>query len=156
MIHHPWGKGSEGSASSGKILLSINSAAAANFGGFSVIRFTLRFARPMRSTLKAALLAALPLEIVNLWVIGYPTAGGSLTTASQNAGIALEWDLLHLPGLIAIDRILFLREHLQICSVVFLFAGYIDTAILLAAIIGALRLVLRTLRRLSSPMKTAL
>ncbi len=65
----------------------------------------------MRSTLKAALLAAVPLEIVNFWVIGYPTAGGSLTMASQNAGIALEWDLLHLPGLIASDRILFLREH---------------------------------------------
>ena len=110
----------------------------------------------MRSTLKAALLAAIPLEIVNLWVIGYPTAGGSLTMASRNAGIALEWDLLHLPGLFAIDRILFLREHAHTCSLVFLLAGYIDTAILLAAVIGAMRLVLRTLRKLSSPIKHAL
>ena|SRR5579859_4164260 len=110
----------------------------------------------MRSTLKAALLAAIPLEIVNLWVVGYPTAGGSLTMASQNAGIALQWDLLHLPGLIAIDRIVFLREHAQVCPVVFLIAGYIDTAILLAALISVVRLVLRTLRKLSSPMKQAL
>jgi hypothetical protein len=107
----------------------------------------------MRSTLKAALLAALPLEIVNLWVIGYPTAGGSLAIATQNAGVALQWDLLHLPGLFAIDRILFLREHPHTCSVIFLLAGYIDTAILLAALIAAVRLVLRTLRKLSSPMK---
>lgn len=109
----------------------------------------------MRSTIKAALLAALPIEIVNLWVIGYPTAGGSLATISQNAGVALEWDLLHLPGLIAIDRILFLREHAHTCSVIFLLAGYLDTTILLAALIWAVRLVLRTLRKLSSPMKHA-
>ena len=34
-------------------------------------------------------------------------------------------------------------------------AGYIDTAILLAALIWAVRLALRTLRKLSSPMKHA-
>lgn len=107
----------------------------------------------MRSTLKAALLAAVPLEIVNFFIIGYPTAGGSLTMASQNAGIALEWDLLHLPGLIAGDRFLFLREHAPLSSLIFFLAGYIDTAILLAALIWAVRLVLHTLRKLSSPMK---
>lgn len=110
----------------------------------------------MKPTLKAALLAALPLEIVNLWVIGYPSAGGSLTMAGKSAGIALEWDLIHLPGLFAIDRIVFLRAHPHICPVVFLIAGYIDTAILLAALIFVVRLVLRTLRKLSSPMKQAL
>jgi hypothetical protein len=109
----------------------------------------------MRSSLRATLLAALPIEIVNFWVIGYPTAGGSLTRAGQNAGVALEWDLLHLPGLIAIDRIPLLREHAHACSLVFLLAGYVDTAILLAALICAIRLVLATLRKLSSPMKHA-
>jgi kynureninase len=109
----------------------------------------------MKSTLKAALLAAVPIEIVNFWIVGYPTAGNSLTSAARNAAIALEWDLLHLPGLIAIDRIQFLREHAHACSLVFLVAGYIDTAILLAALIFAVRLVLQTLRRLSSPMKHA-
>ncbi|MGA8089220.1 MAG: hypothetical protein WCA10_18245 [Terracidiphilus sp.] len=109
----------------------------------------------MRSIFKSALLAALPIEIVNFFVIGYPTAGGSLTSATQNAAIALEWDLLHLPGLIAIDRILLLRGHPHICSLIFLLAGYIDTALLLAALIFAVRLALRPLRKLSSPMKHA-
>jgi hypothetical protein len=109
----------------------------------------------VRSTLKAALLVALPIEIVNMWIVGYPTAGGSLAMASQSAGIALQWDLLHLPGLIAIDRIVFLREHVRACPVIFLIAGYVDTTILLAAVIGAMRLVLRTLRRLSFSMKHA-
>ena len=107
----------------------------------------------MRSTLRAALLAALPLEIVNFWVVGYPTAGSALTTANQNAGVALQWDVLHLPALIAIDRILFLRQHAIASSLAFFLAGYIDTAILLAALVGAVRLVLHTLRKLSSPMK---
>lgn len=107
----------------------------------------------MRSSLKPALLAALPLEIVNFWGIGYPAGAGSLTIATQHATIALQWDLLHLPGLIAIDRILFLRQHPQACSLILLLAGYIDTAILLAALLYAPRLVLRTLRKLSSPGK---
>ncbi len=110
----------------------------------------------MRPIFKPALLAAALIEIVNFWVIGYPTASGSLTLSSQNAAVALEWDLLHLPGLIAIDRILFLREHAPACSVIFLLAGYVDTAILLAALIWAMRLVLHTLGKLSSPMKHAL
>jgi hypothetical protein len=110
----------------------------------------------MRSSLRATLFAALPIEIVNYWVIGYPTAGDSLTRAGQNAGIALEWDLLHLPALIAIDRIPFLRAHPHACSPVFLLAGYIDTVILLAALIWTMRLVLHSLRKLSSPMKHAL
>jgi hypothetical protein len=110
----------------------------------------------MRSILKPALLAAVLIEIVNFWIIGYPTASGSLTMASQNAGLALQWDLLHLPGLIASDRILFLREHAHLSSLIFFLAGYIDTAILLAALLWAVRLVLHTLRKLSSPMKHAL
>jgi hypothetical protein len=109
----------------------------------------------MRSTLRATLLAALPIEIVNYWIIGYPTAGDSLTRAGQNAGVALEWDLLHLPGLIAIDRFPLLREHAHACPLIFLLAGYVDTAILLAVLICAVRLVLRTLGKLSSPMKNA-
>jgi len=110
----------------------------------------------VRSILKTALLAALLLETVNFWIIGYPTAGGSLTMASQNAAIALQWDLLHLPGLIAIDRILYLREHAHACSAIFLLAGYVDTAIVLAGLIWTVRLVLHPLRKLSSPMKHAL
>jgi hypothetical protein len=104
---------------------------------------------------KVALVAALPIEAINFWVIGYPVAGNALTTANQIPAFALEWYLFHLPGLIAIDRIQLIREHAHACSFVFFLAGYIDTAILLVAVIAAVRLVLHTLRKLSSPMKHA-
>ena len=106
-------------------------------------------------TLKAALIAALPIEIVNFWVVGYPAGANGLTSASQSAAVALQWYLLHLPGVIASDRIAPLRENAFACSFVLFIVGYIDTVILLALIIWAARLALRTLRKLSSPMKHA-
>jgi hypothetical protein len=105
--------------------------------------------------LKTALLAALPIEIVNFWVVGYPAGSNGLISASQNAAIALQWYLLHLPGVIASDRSIFLRTHPGACSIVLFIAGFIDTTILLALAIWAARLALRTLSKLSSPMKAA-
>lgn len=109
-----------------------------------------------RSILKTALFAALPIEIVNFWVIGYPAGANGLTSASQNAAVALQWYLLHLPGIIASDRSTLLRTHPAACSLVLIIAGFIDTVILLVFIIWAARLALRTLSKLSSPMKPAL
>ncbi|MGA8741065.1 MAG: hypothetical protein WB561_07760 [Terracidiphilus sp.] len=109
----------------------------------------------MRSTLKVALFAALPIEIVNFWVVGYPAGASGLTSASQSAAVALQWYLLHLPGVIASDRITLLREHAFACSFVLFIVGYIDTVILLVAIIWSIRLARRTLRKLSSPLKHA-
>ncbi len=109
----------------------------------------------MHSTLKAALIAALPIEIINFWVVGYPAGSNGLTPASQSAGVALQWYLLHLPGVIASDRIAPLREHAFACSLVLFIVGYIDTVILLVAIIWSMRLARRTLRKLSSPLKHA-
>ncbi len=102
----------------------------------------------MASTLKAALLAALPIEIVNFFVVGYPTAEHSLTTINQDAAVALQWDVLHFPGLIAIDRILLLREHAHICSIVFFISGYLDTVIVLLALLVAARLSYRAATRM--------
>ncbi len=109
----------------------------------------------MRSMVKAALLAALPIEVVNFWVVGYPAGSSGLSSASQSAALAMQWYLLHLPGIIATDRSPFLRAHSLPCSIVFFSAGYIDAAIVLAAIFWASRLALHTLRKLSSPMKHA-
>lgn len=109
----------------------------------------------MRSNIKAALLAAFPIEVVNFWIIGYPAGANGLSSASRHAAVALEWDLLHLPGIIASDRSIFLRAHPATCSLLLFAAGYIDTVIVLLAILWAARLALRTLRKLSSPMKHA-
>jgi hypothetical protein len=109
----------------------------------------------MRSILKAALLAALPIEIVNFWVIGYPAGSSGLASTSQSAALALQWYLFHLPGIIASDRSAFLRAHPTLQSFVLLLAGYLCTAIPLAAIFWIARLALHRLRKLSSPMKHA-
>lgn len=103
----------------------------------------------MASTFKIALLAALPIEIVNFLVVGYPTAEHSITTINQSAAVALQWDLLHLPALIAIDRIQLLREHADACSIIFFIAGYIDTALLLAAVLAFARLSRRLIKSMS-------
>ena len=105
--------------------------------------------------LKTALLAALPIEIVNFWIIGYPAGAHGLSSASQSAAVALQWDILHLPGIIASDRSVLLRTHPAACSMVLFAAGYLDTAILLAGVFWASRLALHVLRKLSSPMKHA-
>ena len=109
----------------------------------------------MRSNLKAALLAAIPIEIVNFWVVGYPAGTRGLSSSSQSAALALQWYVLHLPGIIASDRSIFLRAHPVPCSLMLLLIGYIDTVILLCAILWATRLTLHTLRKLSSPLKHA-
>ena len=92
---------------------------------------------------------------MNFWIIGYPAGAHGLSSASQSAAVALQWDLLHLPEYIAADRSLFLRTHPLACSFVLLATGFLDTAILLAAVFLAARLALHTLRKLSSPMKHA-
>jgi hypothetical protein len=108
-----------------------------------------------RSNLKAALLAAIPLEILNFWVVGYPAGASGLSSSSQSAALALQWYVFHLPGIIASDRSIFLRAHPFPCSLLLLLVGYIDTAILLCAVFWAARLALHTLRKLSSPLKHA-
>jgi hypothetical protein len=109
----------------------------------------------MRSIIKAALLAALPIEMVNFWVVGYPAGSTGLSSVSRSAALALQWYLFHLPGIFASDHSVYLRAHSRLESVVLFLAGFIDTALLLAAILWAARLALVTLRKLSSPMKHA-
>lgn len=109
----------------------------------------------MRSTLKLALLMALSIEVVNFWLIGYPAATHPLSKASQYPAVALQWDVLHLPGIILSDRIVFLREHPSACSVALWISGFLDTAILLAFLIWISRLALRALRKRSSPLTPA-
>lgn len=103
--------------------------------------------------LRLALALSLPLEAINFWVIGYPAGSHALSHAAQYAAIALQWYVLHLPGIIAGDRIIFLREHHPILAIVLFLSGFIDTALLLLFLFWLAGLVRRTLRKLSSPRK---
>jgi len=109
--------------------------------------------RTSHPRLRLAFLLSLPLEAVNFWVIGYPAGSHALSRATQYAAVALQWYVLHLPGIIAGDRSIYLREHHPILAVVLFIAGFIDTALLLLFLFWLSRLARRTLRKLSSPMK---
>ena len=109
--------------------------------------------RTRHPRLGLALLLSLPLEVVNFWVIGYPAGSHALSHAAQYAAVALQWYVLHLPGIIAGDRSIFLREHHPILAVVLFLAGFIDTTLLLLALFWLAKLARRILRKLSSPQK---
>lgn len=109
----------------------------------------------MRSILKLAVLTSIPLEAVNLWLVGDPSAPHPLTSLSQISVLALQWDVLHMPAAIVIDHSFALREHLWACFPVLFLLGYIDTALLLLFLFWIVRLALRTLRKLSSPLSRA-
>lgn len=104
---------------------------------------------------KLALIAAIPLELINFFVVGYPANPGSVSTASRYPAVALQWYVFHLPGIIASDRSIYLREHSRLDSVVLFIAGFICTAIFLAIVLWLFKLAITTLRKLSSPLKHA-
>lgn len=109
----------------------------------------------MIPSVKFALISAIPVEILNFWVVGYPADPGSVSAVSQYPAIALQWYLFHLAGIIASDRFLFLRQHNRIDSLVLLIAGYIATAAFLALVIWLVHLALLALHKLSSPLRHA-
>jgi hypothetical protein len=107
--------------------------------------------RSRHTRLKHALFAAIPLEAINFWIIGYPAGTHSISRASQNAAVALQWYLLHLPGIIATDRSIYLQHHAILSSTVLFLAGLIDTALLVLLLLWLTGLAHRALRKLSSP-----
>ena len=108
----------------------------------------------MRSILRTACLTAVPVEALNFWVVGYPAGEHTLSSASQNAAIALQWYVLHLPGIIVLDHSPSLRPLGWACSVVLLAFGFLDTAALIAFLLWVVRFIKSRVRRVSSPKKT--
>jgi hypothetical protein len=104
------------------------------------------------SSLKLALISAIPIEILNFWVVGYPANPSSASAVSRHPAIALQWYLFHLAGIIASDRFLFLREHPRLDSLVLFIMGYAGTAVFLALVVWLVHLALLALHKLSSPL----
>lgn len=109
----------------------------------------------MLSIPKLALITAVPLELINFFVVGYPADPRSVSTASHYAAVALEWYLFHFPGIIASDRSVFLREHPGLDSLLLFLSGLVSTAILAAFLLWLFRLAAGGLRKLSSPVRHA-
>jgi hypothetical protein len=109
--------------------------------------------RITRSTTTPALVAALPIELANYFVIGYPAGAHLIVPAKWFAAVAAQWYVLHLPGLFALNRFAFLRNHVVLGSTVMLLSGYLDTALLLAVLIWPLQAALRCFNSLLWPPK---
>jgi|ERR1700729_2404175 hypothetical protein len=96
----------------------------------------------MQSTLKIALIAALPVEAVNLFLLSPPIDVGIGSDAPWYVLlIAKQWLILHMPGLLLMDWLG--RIGLSGHFLFFLFvSGYLTTALLLmGAIFGFQRLL---------------
>lgn len=109
--------------------------------------------RTRHPRLRLALLISLPLEAINFWVIGYPAGHHPISRVAEIPAVALQWYLAHIPGIIVGDRVIYVREHQSIYSVVLFIAGFIDTALLLLFIFWLAGVARRTIRKLSSPQK---
>ena len=109
--------------------------------------------RTRHPRLRLALLISLPLEVINFWVIGYPAGPHPISRAAENPAVALQWYLVHLPGILICDHSVYIREHRLVYSAVLFITGFIDTGLLLVFLFWLARLAPRTLRKLSSPMK---
>lgn len=110
----------------------------------------------MRTThprLKFALIAALPLEAVNFWIVGYPAAVHPTFQLAQNPAVALQWYVLHLAGIIAIDHSIALRKYPRLDSVLLFIGGYIGTTILLLLILSIARIISWAFRKASHPLR---
>jgi hypothetical protein len=111
------------------------------------------YVRTRHPRLRLALALSLPLEAINFWVVGYPAGSHAISRAAQYASVALQWYVLHFPGIVAGDRSIYLREHHPILAVVLFIAGFIDTALLLLFLFWLAGLARRTFRRLSSSVE---
>jgi hypothetical protein len=103
------------------------------------------------STARLALLAAIPIEAANYWLVGYPA---DTSFAGQSVILAVQWYVIHLPAVIALDRSHFLQHAHVIGSIVLLLCGWFDTALLITGLIYLWRLSRRIARKLSSPTIT--
>jgi hypothetical protein len=99
------------------------------------------------STTRLALAAALPVELVNFFVVGYPAGKHLSVPDGWFAVVAGQWYLLHLPGLFLVNEISFLRHSAFLAGACMFLSGYVETTLLLAAVILPLRLLLNATGR---------
>lgn len=100
------------------------------------------------STATLALLAAMLIEAGNYWLVGYPA---NASFAGQSVILAVQWYVIHLPGVLALDRSPFLQHAHTMGSTVLFLSGWFDTALLITGLIYVWRLARRIADKLFSP-----
>jgi hypothetical protein len=109
--------------------------------------------RTLLVTTKLAIVAALPVELVNYFVVRYPADNDHLLEG-WFAAIAAQWYVVHLPGIFFLNALESLRTQHSLGSLVLFLSGWIDTALLLAVLIWTALIVFRVFRLSASPLKT--
>jgi hypothetical protein len=87
------------------------------------------------STAKRALLAALPLELVNYFIVRYPAESHLQVPERFFQAVAAQWYLFHLPGVLVLNELAVLRNARFLGRAILFLSGWIDTGILLFLII---------------------
>jgi hypothetical protein len=105
----------------------------------------MRIASPTR----LALLAALPIELANYFIVGYPAGTHLALPNCWFVKVAAQWYLIHLAGVFALNRFDFLRDHAFMGSVVLFLSGYLATALLLAMAFWPVQIATRFFKKLA-------
>ena len=101
--------------------------------------------RTLLATTKSALVAALPFELLNFFVVGHP-AGKHHALEGWFAAVAAQWYVVHAPGIFVLNSIEFLRHRQNLGELVLFLSGWSVTALLVAIFIWPALMVVRTLR----------
>jgi len=104
---------------------------------------------PSKSALPWGFVVAIPLELANFWLAMPPIdVGFAANTRWYEYVLAVEWVILHLPGLLVSGW--FEQRGLGRYDAFLLFAcGYLDTALLIALGIVSFRFIRRIIKRRS-------
>jgi hypothetical protein len=103
----------------------------------------------MKKPIIVALVAALPIELVNFFVFPFPIDVGLPQDAGPFAQfMGTQWAILHLPGLWLSYRLDLYAHSLAIPALIM--SGYLDTALLVFLGICLYRAIRRLIRRNSA------
>ena len=111
---------------------------------------------PMKSALLWGFVAAIPLELANFWLAMPPIdVGFAANTRWYEYILAVEWVILHLPGLLLSGW--FEQRGFGRYDAFLLFAsGYLDTALMIALGIVCFRFIRRIIRKRSRKLSPQL
>jgi len=100
----------------------------------------------LASTAKRALVAALPLELVNYFVVGYPASSHLPVREELFQAVAAQWYMFHLPGVLTLNELGVLRNSRFLGHAVLFLSGWIDSAVLLVLIMLLVQVTLGVIR----------
>jgi hypothetical protein len=104
----------------------------------------------VKSPIKFALIAAIPLEALNFWLVSFPLdVGFPPDTPWHVKLIPYQWLVLHWPGVWLLEPLIGTKFE-KLAEVIFVGIGYFDTVLLILVGILGVRLVRRVMQKYSA------